>query len=467
MTLAVARSVTKKFGSFTAVRGVDLTIDDGEIVGLIGANGAGKTTLIRMLLGLELPTEGSIELFGEPPSKRTRSRIGYVPQGLGLYEELTVEENLSFAAAAFGVVPEHPWDLRPFLTTPVGELSLGLRRRLAFAAAFQHRPDLVVLDEPTSGVDVLGRAALWDTIRSAAESGSGVLVTTHHMEEAEQCDRLVMMAAGSVVASGTADEIVGDARSVEVVTRDWTEAFDVLEAAGLTVALVGNALRVAGADLENVRQLLSEAGLAGRMRMSPATLDETFAVLAARAELFRQLETEQVGPRLSRLSIAKAAGFAATAVLLASGTFFVNRTANEEPAGQKGQTQQGSRSSSESPPTLTVQSPPTASPSPPASVPAVTPGIPEVPAQSSGAAPRSQNGRQSQRVTRRAAPANPGPVPAVLPPAPDAAPASVASGSTVSSSTHSITLNGFTLKNTFVSSSSSPPAGTGREGARP
>ncbi|MGH2749259.1 MAG: ABC transporter ATP-binding protein [Actinomycetota bacterium] len=210
MTLVHAREVCKDFGQFRAVDGVDLTVAEGEVVGLLGANGAGKTTLMRMLLGLTTPTGGRIELFGEALAPGARRRIGYVAQGLGLYEDLTVSENLDFAASAFDVGTPPLEDLAIYKDVLVRDLSLGLRRRTAFLSALAHDPDLLVLDEPTSGVDVLARSELWGTIRSAAEAGAGVLVSTHHLDEAEQCDRVVVMAAGRIVLSGTMNEIVGD-----------------------------------------------------------------------------------------------------------------------------------------------------------------------------------------------------------------------------------------------------------------
>ena len=211
MTLVVARDASRDFGDISAVSGVDLDVEPGEVVGLLGANGAGKTTLIKMLLGLETPSRGSIELFGEPPNRPVRRRIGYVPQGLGLYEDLTVGENLEFSARAYGYEAPPLGDLARTARVLVRALPLGLRRRAAFLNALAHEPELLLLDEPTSGVDVLARAELWNTIRSAADGGAGVLVSTHHMEEADQCDRLLVMAAGRIVLSGAMDEIVGGA----------------------------------------------------------------------------------------------------------------------------------------------------------------------------------------------------------------------------------------------------------------
>lgn len=281
--LASAVQVTKRFGQFTAVREVDLQVAPGEIVGLLGANGAGKTTLIRMLLGLVSTSTGEVALFGEPPSRRTRSRIGYVPQGLGLYEDLSPEENMQFTAAIFGsgstrlpgsIIPSQAREL-------VGSLPLGVQRQVAFAQALSHQPELLLLDEPTSGVGPLGRARLWETIGAAAEAGAGVLVTTHYMEEAQECGRLVIMADGRVVAEGTHAQIVGRREVVLVEAESWAAAFGALERARLPVALAGRGLRVPGAAPAQVREALGD--LPAIVRSVPATLEERFFELTERA----------------------------------------------------------------------------------------------------------------------------------------------------------------------------------------
>jgi ABC-2 type transport system ATP-binding protein len=281
--LASAAGATRRFGELLAVDGVDLRVAAGEVVGLIGANGSGKTTLIRMLLGLLAPSVGWLRLFGEPPSRRTRARLGYLPQSLGLYEDLTVAENLAFSAAAYGARDPGALagELAEVRDVLVRDLPLGLRRRAAFAIALAHHPDLLVLDEPTSGVDPLQRARLWETIRASAEQGAGVLVTTHHLSEAEQCDRLVVLAAGRVVAEGSLDEVVGDTKAVEVRTPDWEAAFTALDAAGLPVGLVGRALRVPGAEPDRVGRLLADAGVPAEVATVPASFEETFVALAA------------------------------------------------------------------------------------------------------------------------------------------------------------------------------------------
>ena len=283
--LVSARGVSRRFGDFVAVHEVDLDVRRGEIVGLLGANGAGKTTLIRLLLGLLQETEGQIELFGRPPDRATRALLGYVPQGLGLWDDLTVSENLAFAAGAFAV--RAPAALNPDLEAarqaPVRDLPLGLRRRLAFTAALAHDPRLLVLDEPTSGVDPLARARLWDTVHAAAERGAGVLVTTHYMDEASQCDRLVILAAGVVVAAGTVASIVGDRTVAEIRTGDWAAAFAALDAADVRVAVSGRDLRIAEAARPAAEAALTAAGIAASSRPVPATLEEVFVDLVTGA----------------------------------------------------------------------------------------------------------------------------------------------------------------------------------------
>ncbi|MBV6507648.1 MAG: Vitamin B12 import ATP-binding protein BtuD [Acidimicrobiales bacterium] len=280
MSLLQLDGVTKHFGDFVANEDVDLRVDAGEVVGLIGANGAGKTTAIRQGLGLLRPTSGTVEHFGRPPSRDTRRRIGYVPQNLGLWPDLTVAENLRFAAAAYGSeVGNLDGELGEASDRPAGSLSLGLQRRAAFAAALQHSPDLLVLDEPTSGVDALARSRLWDRILDRAESGVGVLVTTHAMDEAGQCDRLVVLHRGKVVARGSEPDIVADTDVIEVEARPWDRVFEALDSAGLSVALKGTTVRVLTADEHRVKQVLSSAGIETGTRRVEATLEETMVAI--------------------------------------------------------------------------------------------------------------------------------------------------------------------------------------------
>jgi ABC-2 type transport system ATP-binding protein len=279
--LAEARGAWRRFGAFTAVSAVDLDVRPGEVVGLLGANGAGKTTLIRLLLGLLRPSDGVLRLFGSAPSIATRRRVGYLPQTLGLYAGLTVAENWAFTAAAFRTrgapLPE---SISGWKNDLVGGLPLGAQRQVAFAVARSHRPELLILDEPTSGVGPLGGARLWEQIRQSADQGTGVLVTTHNMEEAEQCDRLVVMAAGKVVATGTAERITSGRTVARVRCGDPNRAFAVLDADGLAVQAHGGALRVSGAA-EKISGLLSCAGIDATVETVPANLEEAFVALVA------------------------------------------------------------------------------------------------------------------------------------------------------------------------------------------
>jgi ABC-2 type transport system ATP-binding protein len=276
--LAECVAVTRRVGPATAVREVSLAVRAGEIVGLLGANGAGKTTVIRMLLGLLPATAGTVALFGAAPSRGSRRRLGYVPQGLGLYDDLTVAENLSFSAAVFGAAPAGlPAELRSRAGVLVGALPLGLQRQAAFAQALAHRPDLLILDEPTSGMAPSGRARQWQAIHESAQDGAAILVTTHYMEEASECDRLVVLAGGQVVAGGTPAEVIGAATVTVVQAPAWRAAFRALESSGLAVSLAGSALRIPAATPAQVRAVLAaDPGSAVRITTEPATLEERF-----------------------------------------------------------------------------------------------------------------------------------------------------------------------------------------------
>ncbi|HSJ43301.1 MAG TPA: ABC transporter ATP-binding protein [Euzebyales bacterium] len=285
MRLLRTDGVTRRFGDLAAVDAVDLAVDLAvdarEVVGLLGANGAGKTTLVKVILGLLGPSAGTVELLGGPPSRDARTRIGYLPQNLGLYTDLTVTQQLRFTGRVYGYRPELtrvPGDAGG----PIGSLPLGARRLAAFAAATGHGPELLLLDEPTSGVDPLGRARLWERVREQADAGRGVLISTHHLSEAEQCDRLIIMAAGRVVATGPPDQIVAGRHTVAVRTDHWQDAFTTLDDAALGVALDGRRLRVIDAPAERVAALLASAGIPAEAHDVPATLEEVFVELARR-----------------------------------------------------------------------------------------------------------------------------------------------------------------------------------------
>ena len=278
MSTISAAGVTRRFGDFTAVESVDLEVAPGEVVGLLGANGAGKTTLIRLLLGVLRPSTGTVSLFGRPPTRAERRRVGYVPQNLGLYPDLTVRENLQFRAGLFEATPS---SFAAEERRPLGQLSLGVQRQAAFEAAIQHQPDLLVLDEPTSGVSPLARSRLWNEIRRHSEAGAAVLVSTHYMDEAEQADRVVIMADGRVVAEGLVPEIVGGRRVVEVTASDWPAALAAVERESRLVMLDGTLIRVLGDEPEAVRADLEQAAISdARVRLAPASLNETLVELS-------------------------------------------------------------------------------------------------------------------------------------------------------------------------------------------
>jgi ABC-2 type transport system ATP-binding protein len=213
-----AASLTKRFGKFTAVDDLSLDVYFGEVYGLLGANGAGKTTTIRMLCGLLAPTLGTTVLAGTAGHVRdVRSRVGYMSQKFSLYDDLSILENLEFFAGVYGVpkterAQKIAWVLefaglagKEHAIT--GSLPGGWKQRVAFGSAIMHEPTVLFLDEPTSGVDPIARRSFWSVIGQLAEAGAAVLVTTHYLEEAEQCNRLGFMAAGKLVEQGTPTEV--------------------------------------------------------------------------------------------------------------------------------------------------------------------------------------------------------------------------------------------------------------------
>ncbi|MEJ2344222.1 MAG: ATP-binding cassette domain-containing protein [Gammaproteobacteria bacterium] len=210
----------RRFGDFYAVKDVSFEVDAGEVFGLLGANGAGKSTTFRMLCGLLPASGGELSVAGldlRHARATARARIGYMSQKFSLYGNLTVGENLQFFASAYGLTgsrcservrwAQAQFALEPVTDTTSADLPLGYKQRLALACALMHEPDILFLDEPTSGVDPLARREFWRRINALAEDGVTVLVTTHFMEEAEYCDRLAIMDAGEILALGTPEAI--------------------------------------------------------------------------------------------------------------------------------------------------------------------------------------------------------------------------------------------------------------------
>jgi ABC-2 type transport system ATP-binding protein len=210
----------KRFGDLVAVDALDLTVERGEVFGLLGPNGSGKTTTIRMLTGLLPPTSGTITVVGidaVADPEAVRRRIGYMSQRFGLYDDLSVEENFRFYAGLYGLRGAARRDredelfqrlgLEPRRRQLVGTLSGGWKQKLSLACATSHRPDLVFLDEPTAGVDPAARRQFWTIIHELAAGGMTILVTTHYMDEAARCDRLAFLSRGHLIGLGTPAEV--------------------------------------------------------------------------------------------------------------------------------------------------------------------------------------------------------------------------------------------------------------------
>lgn len=215
--------LTKRFGDFTAVDHIDFTVKQGEIFGFLGANGAGKSTTIRMLCALLQPTEGTARVGGHDITdapERVKESIGYMSQRFSLYEDLTVEENIHFFGRVYGLTDAElrerkAWaltmaNLHGRETSITGTLPGGWKQRLALGCAVLHRPRIVFLDEPTSGVDPLMRRIFWELINELSGEGVTVLVTTHFLEEAEYCNDLILINAGHIIAKGSPKELKRD-----------------------------------------------------------------------------------------------------------------------------------------------------------------------------------------------------------------------------------------------------------------
>jgi len=278
-----ASQLTRQFGSFIAVRRVSLEVRYGEIYGLLGANGAGKTTTIKMLCGLVAPTGGSVQLAGwtkQLRSSEVRQSIGYMSQKFSLYNDLSIEENLEFFAGVYGVPREEREEKKRWVLEfsglegreqqLTGSLPQGWKQRVAFGSAIMHEPSVLFLDEPTSGVDPLARRSFWKMINRLADAGTAILVTTHYLEEAEQCNRLGLMVAGELVAEGTPTSIKAaqEGQLMEFVTDQPQRALDLLKGASerWRISLFGDRLHVIlnqdQADGENTyREKLAAAGI--------------------------------------------------------------------------------------------------------------------------------------------------------------------------------------------------------------
>jgi ABC-2 type transport system ATP-binding protein len=246
MSLAIkAVNLTKKFGGFTAVNSISFEVEEGKIIGFIGANGAGKTTTIKMLCGLTEPTSGEALVAGFDVAhhpEQVRQSIGYMSQRFSLYSDLTVKENIEFYGGVYGLdrnklKERMGWvvevaDLAGKENLLTSDLPLGWRQRLALGCAVLHQPKVVFLDEPTSGVDPVIRDKFWELIGKLAQEGATIIVTTHHLEEAEFCESILMMHAGNIVVNGSPEGIRKQFANLplfEIETKDPFRVFNLLE----------------------------------------------------------------------------------------------------------------------------------------------------------------------------------------------------------------------------------------------
>ncbi len=300
------KDLTKRFGAFTAVNKVNVEVRYGEVYGLLGANGAGKTTTIKMLCGLLAPTSGGAVLAGESGSIRSeavRELVGYMSQKFSLYDDLSINENLDFFAGVYGVPEQERGEKKEWVLEfsglagkqqqITGSLPGGWKQRVAFGAATMHEPSVLFLDEPTSGVDPLARRAFWRMINRLADMGTAILVTTHYLEEAEQCNRLGFMVAGELVAEGAPSAIKAaqSGHLLELRVDQPQRAADLLKEQmdRWRVALFGDRLHVivdedAAAGQKQVVERLRGAGLEVRdVHEENYSLEDVFIAVVEKA----------------------------------------------------------------------------------------------------------------------------------------------------------------------------------------
>jgi len=299
------RALSRRFGSVTAVDALDLEVEAGEIFGCLGPNGSGKSTLMRVLLGLLAPSQGSARVLGlEMPraAERLRPRVGYMPQHFSLYEDLTVQENLEFAGQVFGlsrrrreqrleaVIETHA--LRRYVDTRAAALSGGWQQRLALAVATIHEPELLVLDEPTAGVDPQSRREFWEHLFDLTATGATIFVSTHYMDEAVRCHRLCLLRSGRRVAVGSPQKLVDQLRNrvVDLSVDEPDQAIAALRDVPLVASTtqLGDTVHVllasdapaADAAAAELVSRLSSAGIRGATaRPTAANLEDVFVSL--------------------------------------------------------------------------------------------------------------------------------------------------------------------------------------------
>ncbi len=290
------RNLTKRFGDRTVVNDVNLSVQKGEIMGFLGPNGSGKTTTIRMMCGLLEPDAGEGVVLGHDIRRDRRAikrKVGYMTQRFSFYEDLTIAENLNFVAGLYGMKPARhivrdtleDLGLTSRKDQLAGSLSGGWKQRLALAACIMHKPELLMLDEPTAGVDPKARRDFWDEIHALAHGGLTVLVSTHYMDEAERCHRIAYISYGSLITQGTVAQVVRDAGLTTMILRGQNLAIAARKlqtAPGVDqVAPFGADLHIVGSDAAALKQSVAQVAQETGCTTAPAetSLEDVFIQL--------------------------------------------------------------------------------------------------------------------------------------------------------------------------------------------
>ena len=295
------RALTKSFSGRTVVNGINLSVKKGEVFGFLGPNGSGKTTTIRMLCGLLTPDSGNGTCIGFDilkASHKIKEHVGYMTQHYSFYGDLTVEENLNFIARVYGIdqrkdsvfaiMQEH--GLLDRRDQQTGRLSGGWKQRVALAACLLHKPQVLLLDEPTSGIDPIARRDFWDRIHALSERGITTLMTTHYMDEAERCTRLAYIANGELLITGTVDEVI-DSTKLLTWTLSGNITTHLLQVAKrvdgvVQAALFGRQIHACGFDVHRIEQGLKKLQQTHAIRYErvPSTLEDAFISLVAQTQ---------------------------------------------------------------------------------------------------------------------------------------------------------------------------------------
>lgn len=303
-------NLKKQFGNFTAVDSISFRVRRGEIFGFLGPNGAGKSTTIRMLCGILRPTSGSgtvsgFDITSEP--EKIKKTIGYMSQKFSLYEDMTVVENIDFFGGIYGLRKQERNERKEYILNLAGlqdrgkslvaELSAGWKQRLALGCAIIHKPQIIFLDEPTSGVDPISRRNFWDLIYQVASEGATILVTTHYMDEAEHCDRICLIYNGKIIALDTPNKLKSTFKSklLEVVCDPLMDGLDILSKSNFVkdIALFGASLHMTVYDDEYAIPLIEselkvkDVKIQKIERITPA-LEDVFVSLIESKEPVKQ-----------------------------------------------------------------------------------------------------------------------------------------------------------------------------------